>query len=47
MMSESLNGSIGTLDGLLVRVVRLSWLRYLCRNLLGYFSRKGFYAINI
>ena len=41
-----LKGAIGALDGWLVRIVRPGW-RDLVMNPVSFFSRKGFYALNV
>ena len=42
-----LKGAIGAMDGWLVRVVRPSWLIDGVRNPTTFFSRKGFFALNV
>ena len=42
-----LKGAIGTIDGWLVRIVRPSYSRDGLRNIVSFFSRKGFYALNV
>ena len=40
-------GAIGALDGWLVRIIRPSFFRDGYRNITGFYSRKGFYALNV
>ena len=40
-------GAIGALDGWLVRIIRPCWQRDGFRNITAFFSRKGFYALNV
>ena len=40
-------GGIGALDGWLVRIIRPGWRRDGYRNITAFFSRKGFYALNV
>ena len=42
-----LRGAIGALDGWLVKIVRPSWSVDRLKNVVGFFSRKGFYALNV
>ena len=42
-----LKGAIGALDGWLVRIVRPSWFRHAIKNPTTFFSRKGFFALNV
>ena len=45
--NEVLTGAIGALDGWLVRIVRPSLWRDGFKNVTAFFSRKGFYALNV
>ena len=40
-------GAIGAIDGWLVRIVRPSWFRDRIKNPTTFFSRKGFFALNV
>ena len=40
-------GGIGALDGWLVRIIRPCWWRDGFKNITAFFSRKGFYALNV
>ena len=40
-------GAIGAIDGWLVRIVRPSWFRDKIKNPTTFFSRKGFFALNV
>ena len=40
-------GGIGALDGWLVRIIRPCWYRDGFKNITAFFSRKGFYALNV
>ena len=42
-----LQGAIGAIDGWLVRIVRPSLTRDGIKNVMNFFSRKGFYALNV
>jgi len=42
-----LRGAIGAMDGWLVKIIRPSWRLDKIRNVVGFFSRKGFYALNV
>ena len=44
---ELLKGAIGSLDGWLVRIIRPSLWRDGIQNVTSFYSRKGFYALNI
>ena len=39
--------AIGSIDGWLVQIVRLSLSREFIKNPTSFFSRKGFYALNV
>ena len=42
-----LKGAIGAIDGWLVKIVRPSWRLDNVRNSVAFFSRKGFFALNV
>ena len=42
-----LSGAIGAIDGWLVKIVRPSCRLDNIKNIVGFFSRKGFYALNV
>ena len=42
-----LTGAIGAIDGWLVKIVRPSYRVDKIKNVVGFFSRKGFYALNV
>ena len=42
-----LTGAIGAIDGWLVKIIRPSWRLDRVRNPIAFFSRKGFYALNV
>ena len=45
--SESFKGVIGAIDRWLFHIVRPGWRRNRCANPVRFFSRKGFYCINV
>ena len=42
-----LKGAIGAIDGWLVKIVKPNSLSDKVKNIVGFFSRKGFYALNV
>ena len=42
-----LKGAIGIIDGWLVKITRTCWRLDKVRNVVGFFSRKGLFALNV